>query len=150
MRKAKYDLRKVICPNASCIGYSSNVAKPGYWIAYGSDRRIARVLGRIAETDRDGTDCKGWLAVIRMGMECTSGFIDWVNPSDVRHCYAKTPADFLTWLTGTDWVQSKNDIHRIIAMNEHGTLSDQFIATRNDPAKPYNARPLYVDQFILK
>ena len=32
MRKARYDMQKVVCKNSSCIGYSSNIAKPGYWI----------------------------------------------------------------------------------------------------------------------
>ena len=158
MRKARYSLKKVICRNSSCIGYSSVTAKPGYWIAWRDcpvvgqplpEARYGRVLGRIDETDRDGTDCKGWLAVMRLSMELTHASIAWVNPADVTHVYEKPPADLLAWITGAEWVKNKDDIARILAMSEHGTTSDQFIASRNDPEKAYNARPQYVKQFIL-
>lgn len=150
VRKAKYDLRKVVCRKASCLGYSSNVAKPGYWVSFvgGSDELcIGRVIGRIAKTD--GADCRGYLAVMRLTMESTHAFVAWVNPDDVRHCYEKPPAALLTWITGSDWVKSAADVARMVAMSQYGTTSDEFIATRNDPEKAYNARPEYAEQFIL-
>lgn len=152
MRKANYDCKRVICKNSSGLGYSSNVAKPGYWIAFkggSGEQCIGRVLGRIAETDRQGADCAGCLAVIRLHMESTHAGIAWVNPNDVTHCYEKPPADLLAWITGSEWVKNKGDIARIIAMAQHGTTSESFIATRNDPEKAYNARPSYIKQFIL-
>lgn len=152
MRKARYDMRQVICRNSSCLGYSSIYAKPGYWVAYrglSGEACIGRVLGRIAETDRGSPNCAGHLAVMRLFMECTHAGIAWVNPDDVTHCYAKPPRDLLAWITGDDWVQSKRDIARIIAMDQHGTTSDSFIASRDEPDKAYNARPQYVAQFIL-
>ena len=148
MRKARYNLRQTVCPKSSCIGYSSNVAKPGYWIAY--DGGIARVLGQIEECPYDGgVSVKGWIVAIRLIMECTHAGVTWIDPQTVTHCYSKPPADLLTWFTGDEWVKNKGDIARIIAMGEHGTLSDSFISTRNDPDKPYNSRPAYVAQFIL-
>jgi hypothetical protein len=153
VRKAKYDRRKVICRKASCIGYSSNVAKPGYWVSFvggSGELCIGRVIGRIAETDFEGTDCRGYLAVMTLSCECTHSFVRWVNPDDVRHCYETPPAALLTWITGADWVKSAADVARLIAMSQHGATSDQFIATRNDPEKAYNARPEYVNQWVLK
>lgn len=153
MRKARYDLRQVICKNARCFGYSSNVAKPGYWVSFtgsSGEKCSGRVLGRIAETDRDGKNCSGYLAVIRLTLECTHAGIAWVNPTDVTHCYRNPPADLFAWITGPEWVKNKRDIARIVAMNEHGTLSDSFIATRNDLEKAYNARPEYVSQWVLE
>ena len=153
MRKAKYDLRKVICPNSSCIGFSNNTAKPGYWITWKTDEThygIGRVLGRIAKTDHDGSDCAGYLAVMALFMESTHAGVRWVDPREVTTCYEKPPADLLAWITGADWVKNAKDVARMVAMSEHGTTSDDYIATRNDPDKAYNARPEYVAQFILK
>lgn len=154
MRKARYDMRQVVCVNSQCLGNSSNIAKPGYWIAYKSSAQIrfARVLGRIAETQqRDGLeDCAGWIAAITLYCELTSAGIAWVNPADVVACYDTPPRNLLAWITGQDWVKNKGDIARIIAMSQYGTTSEQFITSRNDPEKAYNARPEYVDQFILK
>jgi hypothetical protein len=155
MRKAQYDMQRVICKNASCIGYSSNVAKPGYWVSWRDGANaagplIGRVIGRIAKTDGQGNDCAGFLAVMSLGMEATHAWIRWVDPADVTACYEKPPADLLAWITGNEWVKNKGDIARMIAMSEHGTLSESFIATRNDPSKPYNSRPAYVAQFILE
>ena len=149
MRKARYNMQQVICRNASHIGYSTTRAKPGYWVAYKNFGvpHIGRVLGRIAETDRQGLDCKGYLAVMVLGMDCTHAGVQWVDPSYVTHCYERPPAALLTWITNPiNWVKSKHDIARLIAMARHGTTSDQFIATRNDPDKPYN-NPAHAEAF---
>ena len=148
MRKARYDLKQVICPKASCLGHSSNVAKPGYWIAFGPAQTIGRVLGRIAETDGPN-NCKGHLAVIRLSCEATHAHIAWVDPQEVTACYSAPPAKLLAWLTGSEWVKDKGDIARIIAMSQHGTLSESYIDNRDKPEQAYNARPEYVQQFIL-
>lgn len=148
MRKARYDMKQVICKNASLIGSSTCIARPGYWIHFkdgGPD--FGRVLGRVAKTD--GYDCKGWLAVVVFhGHHGFCGF-RWVDPDDVRECYPYTPHKILAWLTGPDWVKSKADIARIIAMSEHGTLSEDYIDNRDKPDQAYNARPEYVQQFLL-
>jgi len=158
MRKAKYDRKQVICRNASCIGYSSNIARPGYWIRYnvgesGSQwaiNRLGRVLGRIAHADADGNDCRGFLAVMRLAVSGTAAFVDWVNPDMVRECYERPPANLFAWITGEEWVSTHDDIARIIAMAQHGTTCEEYIATRDNPEKPYNARPEYRDQFVIK
>lgn len=144
MRKARYDLKQVICPNASTIGYSTYVAKPGYWITTAFS--TARVLGRIAEP----YECKGWLAVVSLLQGHRSAGIRWIDPKEVTAVYATPPAQLFQWLTGPDWVKSPKDIARIIAMHEHGTLQEQFIANRDLPDQAYNARPEYAQQFILK
>lgn len=152
MRKATYSTKQVICKNASGIGYSQNKARPGYWIAWndGNTPRIGRVMGRIDRTDGvNPLDCAGYIAVMRLFMECTHAGVSWVDPATVTHCYAKAPADLLQWITGDAWVKSPKDIARLVAMSEHGTTSESFIATRNDPDKAYNARAAYIDQFIL-
>lgn len=154
MRKARYDMKQVVCPNTSLLGYGKAVAKPGRWIAYRGDTEskieIGRVLGRIAETERGtGETCIGYLAVIRLIMEASAGGIAWVNPADVVYVLEKPPRNFLAWITGDEWVKSKADIARIIAMNQHGTLSESYICNRFDPEAAYNARPEYVKQFIL-
>ena len=131
MRKATYDLRKVVCRNASCIGYSSNIAKPGYWITWNGGNSTGRVLGRIAESDH--FPGKGYLAVIQLHAANKHAGIQWVNPDDVVCCYEKPPAKLLAWLCGEDWVKNKDDIARIIAMSHHGTLSEEYID--NEPIK---------------
>lgn len=159
MRKARYDMRQVVCRNSSCIGFSSNIARPGYWVTFGTPdavtgstpyRSIGRVLGRIAETDRDGVNCAGFLAVVRLTMEGTHAAVTWVPPAHVIACYEKPPAALLAWLTGDEWVKSKDDIARIVAMSEHGTLSESYIGNRDNPEQSYNARPEYINQFILR
>lgn len=154
MRKARYDMQQVVCRNSMCLGYSSNIAKPGYWVAYkdapDAPTQIGRVLGRIAETTYDGVNCAGYLAVVRLLMEHTGAAVTWVHPATVTACYEKPPKELMAWLTGDEWVKSKHDIARIIAMSEYGSLSESFIADRNNPENAYNARPEYVAQFILK
>lgn len=153
MRKAKYDMRRVICKNSSCIGNSSNIAKPGFWIVYCDDsgkQYAGRVLGRIAETDRDGKDCAGHLAVMRLHTGMRSAGIAWVHPDSVRDVYEHPPAALLEWITGPEWVKSAADIARIIAMDQHGTTCESFIDSRHAPDKAYNSRPEYVQQWILK
>ena len=152
MRKARYDMRKVICKNASCIGSSSNVARPGYWVTWTEANRTftGRVLGRIAETDRDGANCSGYLAIVRLHSGMQSAGICWVHPDSVSDCWQKPPAALLTWITGDEWVSNKDDIARIVAMSEHGSMQEQFIANRGDPEHAYNSRPAYVQQFILE
>lgn len=151
MQKARYDLRKVICKNSSGIGYSSNVAKPGYWVVCRISETAAptmgRVIGRIAES-QNGAGV-GHLAVMCLGMGGTFAMVRWVDPDLVLECYEKPPAQLLAWLTADDWVKNKDDIARLVAMNQHGSTSEQFIGNRNDPQNAYNARPEYVRQFIL-
>lgn len=151
MRRAKYDMRQVICKNSSIIGYSSNIAKPGHWVMWRDIgfRSVGRVIGRIAETDRGGENCAGYIAVMRLTTELTHAMVAWVNPLFVTHCYAQPPQDLLTWITGSEWVRSKADIARLVAMAQHGTTADQYIANRDNPEQPYNCRPEYVQQFIL-
>lgn len=159
MRKARYSMKQVICRNSSLLGFSSNLAKPGYWVAWRDspvvgqplpELRIGRVLGRIEEAEGYNLPkCAGFLAVVALTMECTHAGVRWVNPADVTQCYEKPPAELLAWLTGDAWVKNKNDIARIVAMSEHGTLSDRYIANRDNPDQAYNARPEYIKQFIL-
>lgn len=153
MRKARYDMRRVVCRNASLLGSATRIAKPGHWVIFDQGAgapTMGRVLGRIAECDQDGADCRGYLAVIAFyGGHGFCG-VRWVNPDDVRECYARPPRAILEWLTGPEWVKSAADIGRILAMSQHGTLSEDYIGTRNDPEKAYNARAEYIGQFILK
>lgn len=159
MRKAKYDRKQVICKKSSCIGHSTNVARPGSWIRYNVDEtgsmrahsRIGRVLGRIDRADGpDGFEYRGWLAVIYLSLSGRTGAIAWVDPDTVRECYENPPANLFAWITGEQWVKTKGDIARIIAMAQHGTTGEEYIATRDDPDKPYNARPEYARQFVLE
>ena len=150
MRKARYSLKQVICKNSSCIGHSSNVAKPGYWLTYkiNGATATARVLGRIDATD-EGIPCVGYLAVVRLHFGGTFAGIAWVHPDEVTDVYQNPPAELFAWITGAEWVKNKHDIARIVAMSEHGTLSESYIASRNDPEKAYNARPEYINQFVM-
>lgn len=152
MRKFRMSGRKVICPNASTLGYSTNTARPGSWIMYTTDGApiVARVLGRIEATDRQGMlECTGWLAVVRLHGGMTGASVAWVDPADVLECRDNPPAEMLAWITGSDWPKDAAGRARVVAMSEHGTLSEQFITTRDDPAKPYNSRPEYVAQWAL-
>jgi len=151
MRKAKYSGKKVICKNSSLIGYSANVAKPGYWVTWseGEERNTGRVIGRIDRTDNDGEDCAGFLAVMRLSESLTHAGVRWVDPADIVSCYATAPADLLAWITGKDWPKDAAGILRLIAMSQHGTCSNEYIASRDDDDKPYNARPEFNAQYSL-
>lgn len=143
MRKAQYDRKQVICKNSSFIGYSTRIAKPGYWIVFRLSETktcMARVLGRIASCDSQGFDCTGWLAVMRLGDSGRHTWVNWVNPDDVLECYETAPYNLLSWLTGENWVKTKDDIERIVAMSEHGTTCTSYIDSRDDPEKPYNRK----------
>ncbi len=166
MRKAKYSAKKVYLPNASRLGYGLSYAKPGNWIVYtehheeigtgkpSEHSRMARVLGRIDHDDHMAgstlEDCAGFLAVMALADSGTHAYPRWVNPVDVTECYEKPPRALLEWLTGDDWPQRGADVGRVLAMAQHGTCSESYIASRNDPAKAYNARPEYVSQFTLE
>lgn len=152
MRKARYSLKQVILPKASTLGYGQWRAKPGYWILYhvGTENRLARVLGRIDETDSDGMNCTGYIAAIRLMSDASHAFVDWVNPADVTYCLEKPPSALLAWITGDEWVKNKENIAHIIAMAQYGTLSESFINSRNEPDKEYNTRPEYAKQWILE
>jgi len=153
MRKARFDLKQVVCRNSSCLGYSSNIARSGYWITYRQggtgDVRAARVMGRIAETDRDGEDCSGWVIAMKLNADLRSTFIVWINPEWITDCYETPPADLLAWIAGDAWVKNKCDIVRLVAMAEHGTTSNTYIGNRDNPDQAYNARPEYMAQFVL-
>jgi hypothetical protein len=153
VRRAKYSAKKVYLPNASTLGFGVRYAKPGSWITWETDGcapNTGRVLGRIDETARDGLEnCDGWLAVMALSRDMGHAHVRWVNPADVYQCQESPPAALLAWITGEEWPTHRRDIPRLIAMSEHGTCSNEYIASRNDPAKPYNARPEYVAQFIL-
>jgi hypothetical protein len=150
MRKAKYSAKKVYLPKSSRIGYGVTYAKPGHWITWG-ERCNGRVLGRIDESSRDGLEnCDGWLAVMSLGEDLTHAFVRWVNPAEVTSCRETPPAALLAWITGDEWPKTAAGIPRMLAMAEHGTCSDHYIAARNDPSKPFNARTEYARQFVLE
>lgn len=153
MRRAKYSMKRIICPNASSIGYSTTICKPGYWVVWVEDGReySGRVLGRIEETENKNglKDCAGMITVIRFYSGGRSCGVAWVDRHSVRECYPNPAANLAKWITGDDWVKSKKDILRIIAMQQHGTLSEEYIGDRDNPEKPYNCRPEYVNQFEL-
>ena len=151
MRKFKMSGRRVICRNASLIGHSTNVARPGSWIVFNDDGlRVARVLGRIERTDNGGEDCRGWIAAVCLFVDASFANIAWVNPADVVRCLDAPPRAMLDWITGADWPKDAAGRARVVAMGAHGTLSEQFITTRDDPAKPYNSRPEYAAQWTLE
>jgi hypothetical protein len=151
MRKARYDLQQVICRNSSLLGYATRVVRPGYWVAWtmSNDLRVGRVMGRVAETDLDGANCAGWLVVMLLDSTHSHAYTVWVDPLWVTYAVEKPPKELLTWITGDEWVKNKEGLHRLLAMSQHGTTSEQYIASRNDPDKPYNSRPAYVSQWIL-
>lgn len=156
MRKAKYSAKKVYLSRASRIGFGLTHAKPGNWVRFVShnyngsrNSHVGRVIGRIDETDRDGENCAGHLAVMQLSDDATHAYVRWVDPAHVLDCYEKPPRALLQWITGDDWPKSGTDAPRLIAMAEHGTCSETYIASRQSPDKPYNARPEYVAQFTL-
>lgn len=156
MRRAKYSAKKVYLPNATSIGYCVKWAKPGYWIMWNAQPgvlSVGRVLGRIEwaqfnEGNRE--DVRGYLAVMALADDCTHAYVRWVAPKEVACCQEKPPRALLDWITGDKWAKRGADVGWYIALAEHGTTSDSYIATRDDPAKAYNARPEYVAQFIIK
>jgi hypothetical protein len=163
MRRAKYSAKKVRLPNVPFFGFNVQHAKPGYWVTWakGGVAHSGRVLGRIDQAEFNGQDREpvtGWLAVMALSEHMTHAFIRWIDPAWVTECAEQPPRALLDWITGTDWPTRGADVGRLIAMCEHGTTSEQFIATRDDPAKPYNdrtsidgreRREYYIRQFIL-
>ncbi len=155
MRKIRLDRKQVMLPNASTLGYGLYKAKPGNWIMWSDDghTRIGRVIGRIAEADRVAGKpydyCVGWLVVMRLYDDMDHAGINWVEPKKVTRCLEQPPHALLAWITGPEWVTTKEDGYRLIAMSEHGTTSEQFIHKRDNPDQAYNARPQYIDQLKL-
>lgn len=150
MRKAAYSCKRVICPNASLIGDSTRIAKPGHWIVWrdGEAWRVGRVMGRIEKNDGPNYYA-GHIVAMCLSTDLESAGIRWVNPADVTHCSESAPAQMLAWISGPEWVKNKKDIARLIAMAQHGTTSERYIGTRNDADKPYNSRPEYAAQWVM-
>lgn len=154
MRRAQYSAKKVFLPNVSHIGFVELYAKPGHWITWSDgSMRTGRVLGRIECAEYAvgvGTcDVRGWLGVMQLSDDLTHAYVRFVNPEWVVTCYANPPAQLLAWIAGTDWPKSAAEIPRLLAMAEYGTCSESYIAARDDPSKPYNARPEYNLQYVL-
>jgi hypothetical protein len=152
MRKAKYSAKKVYLPNSSRVGYDVSHAKPGHWIVYQCSgvRFTGRVLGRVDRTCSDGMeDCAGWIAALVLSEDMSSAFVRWVAPEWVLRCLKAPPRELLAWITGDEWPKRAADIPRMLAMQDHGTCCESYIASRNDPAKPFNKNPEYIAQFVL-
>lgn len=151
MIKCKIDRRQVICKNASTLGSFTSKVKPGYWITWFDSYKVrcGRVIGRITETDylEVGERYKVRLAVMEFWVDTAHCSVVWVDPDTVQTALPTAPAQLLAWLTSEEFL--KTDPHKLIAMAYYGTLSERYIASRDDPDKAYNARPEYVDQFKL-
>ena len=153
MRRAKYSAKKVRLPNVPVFGFNVQEAKPGHWVMWDEgSRRVGRVLGRIEHAQfNDGNleDVRGWLAVMQLSDNMTHAYIRWIDPARVVECYEKPPAALLAWITGDEWAKRGADVARYVAMSEHGTTCNEYIATRDDPKKPYNRNADFAKQYEL-
>jgi hypothetical protein len=100
-RHMRLDNRKTYLRNCSHQGFSKIYAKTGDLISYdnGDGReRMGRVMGRIAEIDRDGENISGQLLVMEASPCGTFGYDRPVHPESVHTCYAPGHMAFLRWM----------------------------------------------------
>lgn len=112
----------VYCPNASTLGYGLTHAEPGFYLAlepesYGGD--IARVLGRIESTPDKSME--GYILTLVLAQNGRHAFERWINPKDVRECYASSPAALWQFFTA-----DLPNPRTTIALASHGTLSANY------------------------
>lgn len=120
----KVDNVRVICPNASLLGYGTRKMKAGKCFTYGTEDHVARSLGRVTVLENVDNRIveKSYVlaAVLFHGQFMTER---WVDPKDVREIF-EAPTKIATF-----FYQPKlpYDAHTMRRLMEHGTMSEHFV-----------------------
>jgi hypothetical protein len=135
------DGRQVLCPHASLIGYSSNMARVGYFFTYAEDDQIkyARMLARISWAPQIGNDkpIKNWILAMVLSMNASSAYERWVDPATVREVYEKPPTKLTTFFFQPILPYRVEVMRRLI---EHGTLQEQFMDSAEERVEMFKSR----------
>lgn len=124
-RACVIDGRKVRLPNATTLGYCKSTASPGDLIQHGERRELARVLGRIVSSDRDGERCDGFLYVLQLSDDATFSYVRWIDPAAVSVCHA--PSAGLQAFAAFFFAERMPfDAAEIAELADHGTLSASY------------------------
>ena len=131
--------RKVVCVNASSLGFCKIEARAGDIIAYGwrlatiadvlpIERNLARVLGVIDEV-RPASDYpgirKGDLLVLQLSYDGTFAYLRVVRPEDVNTIHSADRLSLLAWFARPDITNDPASIGKYAA---YGSLSASYIA----------------------
>jgi predicted Zn-ribbon and HTH transcriptional regulator len=135
------DGRQVRCPHASLIGYSSNMARVGYFFTYVEDGQIryARMLARIAYAPRIGNDnvIKNYILALVLSMNASSAYERWVDPATVREVYEKPPTKLTTFFFQPTLPYKVDVIRRLI---EHGSLQELYVDKVEERVEMFRSR----------
>jgi hypothetical protein len=121
-------------PNARSPGGGPVYVEKGSIVRYRVSRDSAvylwaRVLDRIVYDDAGKRLPGKWLRVLALTESGDSGHVRWIPIESINHCH-KTPTDFLSWFFSDG--PAKIDPETIVAMAEHGSLSERYISAALD------------------
>jgi hypothetical protein len=121
-------------PNARSPGGGPVYVEKGSIVRYRVSRDSAvylwaRVLDRIVYDDAGKRLPGKWLRVLALTESGDSGHVRWIPIESINHCH-KTPNDFLSWFFSDG--PAKIDPETIVAMSEHGSLSERYISAALD------------------
>lgn len=128
MRKHTLDNRKVVAPNASLLAGRGKIVKRGDCFVYGEaggSARLARSLGRIASCEwvGPGEDCTGYIFAMVLSEDATSGYVRWVNPTDVAEVF-DAPSKMAAFFFAPELPYSSETLIRLM---DYGTVCERFI-----------------------
>jgi hypothetical protein len=123
---------KVICPNASTLGYSTNVARPGDFITTDAGDNC-RVLGKIIENDSRST-FNGYLLALVFGSNDSFLMERWIDPASVVSVLPPSEVIHLLRWFAQDTLPAP-DLCCYAA--SYGTLSGYYILQIDDRLKKF-------------
>lgn len=146
-RPADYKGQKVLCQNASTLGFHVNEATPGCWLQWlveivqnkGDAPWIYHQTGRMFSSVHNWTDAQGgpevMIGVLAMDSMSEFGMLRWVDPASVTTISKEPPKEFLQWMLGDGFLKAAADPETMLRLIEYGTLSDQHIHNVDDRIK---------------
>src|SRR6266576_241951 len=96
----KRDNVRVICPNASMLGFGTVTCKRGFWIHFTDENNsesVGRVIGRVV--------CEGkvYIEVATANRDFSSVFIRWAIPANVLEIRRAVPSSVFAFFSDSNW-----------------------------------------------
>ncbi len=126
---ATIDGRKVICPNATLLGFATLTARVGSFLIYRDSSgacHYARMIGRVAYAPAlagDAGPVKNFILGMVLSSSMQGAFERWIDPLSVIEVHDTPPAALLAFFAGP----LPCDAQTLRRVMEHGTVQDQFI-----------------------
>lgn len=156
-RPADYTGKKVYCPEASTLGFTTRWATPGCWLTYAQpvksydnkseweDNVVGRMFASIESPEVNGG--KPMLAVVALSDDLTFGMLRWVKPENVTRILAPedpgmhyaTPRRMLDWISGEGFERAAADPKVMLRLLNYGTVSDMFVEHADRHAAAFKA-----------